>query len=128
MSYALNVAVSIPMAVVFYMLTEKIIINMTEDNKYNDKIQKGFVVGFVIGLLYVVLGMAVFNENGPLDNHSIQLALYMSGTFLVLNYVVFSWDDLDEGTKIIILTILISISVIYSYRNKRSYKKKKSKK
>lgn len=123
MGYAINVAVSIPMAVIFYMLTEKLIINVTSENKFNDRVQKSFVIGFVAGLCLIALGLTVFNEGSNLDNQSIQLAMYGAGGFLVMNSVIFSWDELDEGTKMIILGISITGLIIYSYNNKRSYDK-----
>lgn len=121
MGYAINVAISIPMAIIIYMLTEKTIISLTSDSKFSDRVQNSFVMGFIIGLVFIALGMTVFSEGSNMDNQSLQLALYESGLFLVLNSVLFSWDDLDEGTKIIILTISITGLIIYSYNNRRSY-------
>ena len=123
MGYAINVAMSVPMAIIIYMLTEKMIINLTSENKFHERVQKSFVMGFIIGLVFIALGLTVFNEHSNMDNQSLQLAMYGAGTFLVLNSVFFSWDDLDEGTKIIILGISIGGLVIYSYNNKRSYDK-----
>jgi hypothetical protein len=105
------------------MLTEKMIISLTSENKFHERVQKSFVMGFIIGLVFIALGLTVFNEHSNMDNHSLQLAMYGAGAFLVLNSVFFSWDDLDEGTKIIILGISISGLIIYSYNNKRSYDK-----
>jgi len=118
MGYALNVALSIPMAVIIYMLTEKTIISFTNDNKFNDRVQKNFVMSFVIGLAFIALGMTIFAKNSNMDNQALQFALYLAGGFLVLNSVFFSWDDLDEGTKIIILGIGITGCVIYTYQNR----------
>lgn len=123
MGYAINVALSIPMAIIIYMLTEKLIINLTCENKYDDRVQKSFVMGFIMGLMFVALGLSIFDEDSNMDNQSLQLAMYGAGGFLVLNSVFFSWDDLDEGTKIVILGISISGLVMYSYKNKRSYDK-----
>ena len=118
MRYALSVAISIPMAVIIFMLTEKLIINLTQDNRFSERVQKSFIFGFIIGLTLIGLGMTVFNEESNMDNQTIKLALYGAGTFLVLNSVFFNWDNLDEGTKIIILGISIAGLVIYTYRNK----------
>ena len=121
MGYAVNVALSVPMAFIIYILTEKMIINLTSENKFSERVQKSFIIGFIIGLAYIAMGMTIFAENSNMDNQSLQLAMYGSGAFLVMNSVFFSWDDLDEGTKIIILGISISCLIIYSYNNKRSY-------
>lgn len=115
MGYAMNVIISIPMAIVFYLLTEKIIINVTSDNKYNDRIQKSFIIGFIIGLFFIALGLTAFNEGSNLENQSLRLAMYGAGGFLILNSVIFSWDDLDDGTKMIILALSIVGLIIYSY-------------
>jgi hypothetical protein len=123
MGYAINVALSVPMAIIIYMLTEKLIINLTSENKFHERVQKSFVMGFIIGLVFIALGMTAFNEHSNMDNQSLQLSLYGAGSFLVLNSVFFSWDDLDEGTKIIILGVSISGLIIYSYNNKRLYDK-----
>lgn len=114
----MNVALSIPMAIIVYMLTEKIIVGLTVENKFNERVQKGFVMGFIIGLCFVALGMTVFSKNSNMDNHSLQLAMYIAGVFLILNSVFFSWDDLDEGTKVVILGTSITGLIIYSYRNR----------
>ena len=123
MGYAFNVVISIPMAIIIYVLTEKLIVSMTIENKFNDRIQKSFVLGFIIGLVFIAFGMTVFNEYSNMDNQSLQLAMYGAGGFLLLNSVVFNWNDLDEGTKIIILGISIAFLIMYSYNNKRSYDK-----
>jgi peptidoglycan/LPS O-acetylase OafA/YrhL len=125
MGYAMNVAVSIPMAIIIYMLTEKLIINLTADNRYNDRVQKSFVMGFIVGLVFIALGITIFGEQSNMDNQSMQLAMYWAGGFLVMNSVFFSWQDLDEGTKIIILCIAVTGLIIYTYHNKRHYDKDK---
>jgi hypothetical protein len=121
MGYAFNVAISIPMAIIIYLLTEKLIISLTVESKFNDRVQKSFVLGFIIGLVFIVLGMTMFSTESNMDNQSLQLAMYGAGGFMVLNSVFFNWDDLDEGTKIIILGISITGMILYSYNNKRSY-------
>jgi hypothetical protein len=118
MGYALDVAISIPMAVIIYMLTEKLIINMTSENKFNDRVQKSFVMGFIIGMCFIALGMSVFGNSSNMNNQPLRFAMYITGGFLVLNSVFFNWDDLDEATKIIILAISAAGLIIYSYRNK----------
>lgn len=118
MGYATNVALSIPMAAIIYMLTEKMITNFTSDNKFNDRVQKNFVMGFIIGMAFIALGLTIFARSSNMNNQSLQFALYLAGGFLVMNSVFFNWDDLDEGTKIIILGIGMSGLVIYTYRNK----------
>ena len=123
MGYAFNVFISIPMAIIIYVLTEKLIVSMTTENKFNERIQKSFVLGFIIGLVFIAFGMTVFNEYSNMDNQSLQLAMYGAGGFLLLNSVVFNWNDLDEGTKIVILGISIAFLIMYSYNNKRSYDK-----
>lgn len=120
MGYAVNVAISIPMAIIIYMLTTKVIINFTAENKYEDRIQKSFILGFIIGILYIVLGMTIFDENSNMYNQSLQLAMYEAGGFIVVNSVIFSWDDLDEGTKIVILAISMAGMIIYTYKNEKS--------
>ena len=126
MGYAINVAISIPLAIIIYMLTEKMIISLTSENKFQERVQRSFVIGFIIGLVFIAMGLTLFNEGSNLDNQTMQLAMYGSGGFLVMNSVFFSWDDLDEGTKIIILGISCTGLVMYSYNNKRSYDIEKS--
>lgn len=118
MGYATNVVVSIPLAVIIYMLTEKMILSFTSENKFNDKVQKYFVLGFVVGMALIALGMTLFAPHSNMDNQALQFAMYLAGGFLVLNSVVFSWDDLDEYTKILILAVSMVGLIIYTYRNK----------
>lgn len=118
MGYAINVAISVPLAIMLYMLTEKFIVSLSYDNKFNDRVQKNFITGFIIGLSFIALGMTIFAQNSNMDNQTLQLAMYMAGVFLVLNSVLFSWDDLDEGTKILILGISAAGLIIYSYKSK----------
>jgi len=118
MGYANNVLISIPMAIIIYMLTEKAIINLTCDANYTERVQKSFVIGFVLGLTFIAFGMTVFDETSNIDNKALQLAMYGAGAFLILNSAVFSWSDLDESTKMIILGISIISLIVYSYHNK----------
>lgn len=115
MGYATNVALSIPIAFVIYILTEKLVINLTSDSKYKDRVQKSFVFGFVLGLLFIILGMTMFNEGSNMNNMSVRLAMYASGGYLALNSILFNWDDLDEGTKIVLLGVSATGLVLFSY-------------
>lgn len=117
MGYATNVALAVPMALIMYMLTEKSIVSFTSESKFEERVQKSFVLGFVIGLAYIVLGLTLFSEfsDSHISNQSIKFALYASGVFLVLNSVFFNWDYLDEHTKIVILTISVVGLIMYSY-------------
>ena len=119
MGYTTNVALAIPMGIIIYMLTEKTILATVADKKFADKVQSNFVIGFVTGLAYIALAMTAFAEQGVFDNQALQLAAYGAGGFLVLNSVFFSWDVLDEQTKIVILGISIAGLVVWSFTQKR---------
>lgn len=125
MGYTTNVALSIPMGIIIYMLTEKLIIKTGIDQDFDERVQSNFIVGFLTGLVFIALAMTIFADSSHLDNQSLQYALYGAGTFMVLNSVFFSWDLLDETTKIMILGISISGMVLWSYTQKRGAKKKK---
>lgn len=125
MGYTTNVALSIPMGIIIYMLTEKLIIKTGTDQDFDERVQSNFIVGFLTGLVFIALAMTIFADGSQLDNQSLQYALYGAGTFMVLNSVFFSWDLLDETTKIMILGISISGMVLWSYTQKRGAKKKK---
>ena len=118
MGYAWNVAFSIPMAIILYMLSDKMIFNIIKDNIYNERMQKGFIISFLIGLIYCVIGMTILNDTSHIHNKSLQLALYGSGAFLIVNTIIFNWDCHDETTKGIILGIAIIGFVIYTYSNR----------
>jgi len=112
--YALNVAISVPLSIMIYMLTEKTIMFVTAENKFNEKIQKSFVYAFIIGLLYIAISMTIFSEHSNIYNQSLQYALRGAGFFLVLNSIIINWDDLDEGTKMVLLGMSIMGLVIYT--------------
>lgn len=116
MGYAINVGLSIPMAVIIYMLSEKLVIHLTCNDKYDERVQKSFVIGFILGLVYITLGLTVFNEGSDMENHSLRLSLFMSGGFMVINSVVFNWVDLDNMAKIIILCVTITGMITYTYK------------
>jgi hypothetical protein len=126
MGYTTNVALSIPMGIIIYMLVEKTIINTVADKEFNEKVQTNFIVGFVTGLALIALAMTAFAESGVFDNQTLQLSMYGAGGFMVLNSVFFSWDILDEQTKIMILAITITGLVLWSFTQKR-HKGKKTK-
>ena len=115
MRHAINVLFSIPLACLIFFLTEKFIFKLTENDAYADKIQKSFIVGFVLGLLFIIFALTIFNEESNMNNKALKYALYGAGAFLILNSVFFNWDDLDEGTKIIILATMALGIIIYTY-------------
>lgn len=119
MGYTTNVALSIPMGIIIYMLTEKLIINTGSEQDFDERVQSNFIVGFVTGLTFIALAMTIFAAHGQLDNQSLQYAMYGAGGFLVLNSVFFSWDLLDDSTKMMILGISISGMIIWSYTQRR---------
>lgn len=127
MGYGSNIVTGLLMGLIIYVLTEKTVIIITEENNFNDKIQKGFIISFIIGLTYIALGMTAFSENNYLENHSLQIAFMGAGIFLVLNSVFINWNNLDEETKMIILAITISGLVIYSYNNSDINRKRRLK-
>jgi hypothetical protein len=128
MGYTTNVALAIPMAIIIYMLTEKTILAAVADKKFSEKVQTNFVIGFVTGLTYIALAMTAFAYQGVFDNQALQLAMYGAGTFMVLNSVFFSWDILDEQTKIVILGISIAGFVVWSFTQRRIRVKTKNNK
>lgn len=117
MGYIKNILISIPMALIFYLLTEKIITNITSENKYSDKIQKSFIIEFIVGLFFIALGLTAFNVGSNLENQSLRFSMYGAGGFLILNSVIFNWDGLDDGSKMIILSLSVAGLIIYSYNN-----------
>ena len=119
MGYAINVAMSVPLAILLYMLTDKFINNLSLDSKFNDRVQRSFITGFIIGLTFIALGMTVFANGSNIDNQTLQLAMYITGMLLILNTVLFNWDGLDEGTKIIILGVGVAGLIIYTYQNRQ---------
>jgi hypothetical protein len=122
MGYALDIALSVPLGILIYILTEKLIAGSTSDNEFNVRVQKSFVVGFIVGMGLIGLGMSVFGKTCKLNNTTIQMGLYGAGFFLVLNSTLINWELLDEGTKILMITIAISGIIVYSYQNNRSSK------
>jgi len=118
MGYKLDTFLSIPLAILIYTLSEKLIINMTCDNIYDERVQKSFVISFIVGFLFILLAMTIFRKGSNLYNHTINLSFYITGIFMIMNSVLFSWSDLDEGTKIIILGITLTGIVMYSYNRK----------
>lgn len=117
MGYSTDVIISIPTAIIIYLLVEKLIISMTSENKFSERVQKSFVMGFVIGLGMIALGMTLFAPSSNMNNQPLRYAMYLSGGFLVLNSVFFNWDDLDEGTKIVILAVSMLGIIIYTYHH-----------
>lgn len=127
MTYSINIALSIPMAIIIYMLTEKMIITTVSDKEFGEKTQSNFIIGFVTGLAYIALAMTLFSDKGVFDNQVLQMSLYGAGTFFVLNSLFFSWDVLDEQTKMMLLAISVTGLVLWSYTLKRVRNKKKKK-
>lgn len=125
MGYAINAAASIPLAIAMYVLLEKIIQSAIADRTFNSKVQTNFVIGFVLGLTMIALGMTVFAESKTLDNQIVQFAMYGAGIFFILNSVFFSWDILDEKTKIVILGLIVTGIVLWSYTNTNRFIKSK---
>ena len=128
MGYTTNVALSIPMAIIIYMLTEKLIISTVSEKQFDEKVQSNFIIGFITGLVFIALAMTAFADRGAFDNQSLQLALYGAGGFMVLNSVFFSWDVLDEKTKMMILAISVTGMVLWSYTQKTFKSSKKNSK
>jgi len=120
MGYGIDTFLSIPLAIILYTLIEKIIINMTSENNYGERVQKSFIISFIVGFLFILLAMTVFGKESNLYNHTINLSFYITGVFMILNCVLFSWSDLDEGTKIIILGITMMGIIMYAYSRKKT--------
>ena len=116
MGYAADVMISIPIAIIIYMLVEKLTIISIENEQFNQKIQKNQIILFIIGLALIGLAYSVFSENSKLNNRSLQYSMYLSGGFLLFNSMILNWDVMDENTKVIILVIMFSGSVVFSYR------------
>lgn len=127
MGYAINAIVSIPLAIAIYVLLEKIIQSAIADRTFDSKVQTNFVIGFVLGLTMIALGMTVFAESKALDNQVVQFAMYGAGIFFILNSAFFSWDVLDEKTKIVILGLSVTGIILWSYTNTDRFKSKKNK-
>ena len=83
MGYVSDILIAIPMGVVIYMLVEKLIAGMTADSQFNDKVQKSFVLGFLIGQIMIGLGMTVFADSSDMANRSMRMAMYGAGALWI---------------------------------------------
>jgi hypothetical protein len=117
MGFVGNIMMSIPLGTILYILTEKIITFTTTSNNYNDRLQNIFIMGFIIGALYIIVAMTLFNAQSNIYNQTLQLSILGCGILLLLNSVLLNWSDLNEGTKIVMLTVFATSIIIYSYRN-----------
>lgn len=116
MGIAYNIGFSIPIAIIIYLLSEKVITHLTYDDSLDVKIQKNFVIGFLFGLVYFLLGMTVFSEGSDIANDTLKYSFYLSGLFLIINAVIINWDILNEETKMVILGLAFVGSVVLSYK------------
>lgn len=119
MGYAFDVMTSIPIAIILYVLSEKIVRTNITDNRYEKMVQKNFVIMFIIGMVFILLASTLFDEKKKrygIYNRPLQYALYLSGMMALGSSVVVNWDTLDENTKIIILMISLGGCVTMSFK------------
>tara|TARA_Y100000780_G_C13589727_1_gene380203 strand:+ start:41 stop:403 length:363 start_codon:yes stop_codon:yes gene_type:complete len=107
---------SIPITFALVFLTNKTSEYMVNDLQYNDKIQRAFVINFVIGLILGLLSFILFSKDKIFSNYSLKLAtLFTSFIFIVLS-VITEWNNLIDTTKIIIVCMYLFVLLSFSYQ------------
>ena len=113
--YIGDITLSIFLGCLVFMLVEKLVTNIVASSQYDEGLQKKFVLSFIIGIAFVILGTELLGKQRLFENNVVQNALYGASIFLILNGTLFNWGKLDEGTKMVIICIAIIGVIMYTY-------------
>jgi putative effector of murein hydrolase len=111
-----HIILSIPISILTIYLVTLATEYMTEELKYNDKIQKGFIINFIIGLLLIFLSYSLFSKYKILENNTMKYSTFISGVYFTIISILINWTELENTTKIILMTMSIIVLISYSYQ------------
>lgn len=130
MGHLLDFIVGTVISVILYVFIFSVGQNITADLEFNDKIQKGFVINFVVGLCLLCLAYTTFSKDGKLYNRAMRTGLLLSGFALLINTIVINWYSLSDNTRTLLIGVCLGLSIWYAYslaspsKKKRKIKKK----
>ncbi len=107
------------LGILLFMFTEKLITQFTSDSQYEDGIRMQFILGIVIGIAMIYIALEVVGDECVYENRGVEFALYASSAIIIINNVALNWSEIDDGTKSVFLSILITCIVSYSYYRKK---------
>lgn len=110
-----SVIIAVPLSLLVYYFTELMINTTIEEYDYETKTQNSFIIGFIIGLFYILLASMTFSESGKMNNRPIQYTLYITGALLLANSVLLNWSTLSDPTKLFLLGIIIAIATACTF-------------
>ena len=104
------------LAILIYLLDEKFISILTQQYIQSDLyVQKKFTLKLISGLTLILIGLSVFNDGTMLSNRIIKNAFCYGGAFVLITGSIFNWHKISDGTKIIILSLITFLCMMYSY-------------
>lgn len=111
-----HVLLSIPISILMIYLITIGTEYFTEELIYNDKVQKGFIINFVIGMLLLFFSHILFSKKKILENDTMKYSTIITGLYLTIIAVLLNWNELDSSTKIILMAMTIIVLIFYSYQ------------
>jgi hypothetical protein len=112
MDILIDVAKSIPLVVFIFMLTDRISNEFAkcEDENYQ---YKYYIINLVVNLGIICFGMIFFYDGSKYENRNIWMGLTGGSILSIFNIGIINWKNLDNITKIILLIIATSFSIVY---------------
>ena len=121
MGIIIDVALSIPIGLVYNMIIHKIGEIFNNDINYRDKIQRNLLLSFGGGILGIILASFVFGK-GKYKNRAIKIGLYIGSVLLFFHSIGYNWTIMGNDTKFVIMLITLISLMYYTYSNLNSDK------
>ncbi len=86
-----------------------------ENLPYKHKIQRNLLMAFFGAIVAFLLSQYFFYPEQPYENRGIRYGLYLGTLILLIHIVLYNWGNLENDSKLIIMSIALIVIMLCSY-------------
>ena len=114
-SFLKDFLMSIPIFLFYILFIKKLSESLTTSLVVEERNRKTLVISFVSAIIGIILALYVFNRDNQFENRSIKYALIIGSIYLMVNSLLFNWDNIQSDSKLFMIGIVLAILIISSY-------------
>jgi len=110
-----DILLSIPISLIYVFFINKITELLTSDTVYEEKIKKNIAISFICVIVGFILAYKIFSH-GKLKNRIIKYSLIFGSFILLINSIIYQWNDLSNDSKTFMIGLLLILACLFTYK------------
>jgi hypothetical protein len=107
---------SFVVGIVYYIFITQIMLVLSEDMPYLDKLHQILVGCIIFGILGLVIANTILKNTSGIKNGVLRTGVNLGSFFLIFYALVCNWNHVDNATKLTLFGMLFGGIIWYSYK------------